>query len=121
MIIGIAVSFMPGLPGLPINWIGLLLLYLNKTVEKNYWILGITLLITISISILDYLIPAKGTKKFGGSKFGVCGTNLAMILGFFVIPIPLGFVIGGFLGAFLGKIIFESNDKKRVYNQVDRF
>ena len=114
MIIGIVGSFMPVLPGLSISWIGLLLLYLTKTVANNYWILGITLVITVLISVLDYVIPAKGTKKFGGSNFGVWGTNLGMVLGFFVIPIPLGFIIGAFFGAFLGELIFEPNDNKRA-------
>lgn len=114
MIIGVFGSFMPILPGPTISWIGILLLYLTKSVENNYWILGCTLLLTIFISILDYIIPAKGTKKFGGSKYGIWGTNLGMILGFFFIPIPLGFMIGAFLGAFLGELYFNSQDKQRA-------
>lgn len=114
IITGIFGSFMPVLPGPTISWVGLLLLYLTKVVENNYWILGITFLFTIFISILDYVIPAKGTKKFGGSKFGIWGTNLGMILGFILIPIPLGFMIGAFLGAFLGELYFNSQDKKRA-------
>ena len=114
MIIGVLGSFMPVLPGPPISWFGILLLYLTNAVENNYWILGFTLLVTIIITILDYFIPAKGTKKFGGSKFGVIGTNLGMILGFFFIPLPLGFIIGAFLGAFVGEIYFNSQDHKRA-------
>ena len=113
VIIGVFGSFMPVLPGPSISWIGLLLLYLTKWVDNNYWILGITLIITIVISILDYIIPAKGTKKFGGSKFGIWGTNLGMILGFFFIPLPLGFMIGAFLGAFFGELYFNQ-DKQRA-------
>jgi uncharacterized protein len=114
VIIGVFGSFMPVLPGPTISWVGILLLYLTKSVENNYWILGITLIITIVISVLDYIIPAKGTKKFGGSKFGIWGTNLGMILGFFFIPLPLGFMIGAFLGAFLGELYFNSQDKQRA-------
>ncbi len=114
VIIGVFGSFMPVLPGPTISWVGILLLYLTKTVENNYWILGITLIITIFISILDYTIPAKGTKKFGGSKYGIWGTNLGMIIGFFFIPIPLGFMIGAFIGAFIGELYFNSQDKKRA-------
>ena len=40
-IIGLLGSFLPVLPGPPISWLGLLLLYLTKVVEANYWILGI--------------------------------------------------------------------------------
>ena len=114
VIVGIFGSFMPVLPGPTISWAGILLLYLTKAVENNYWILGITLIVTIFISVLDYIIPAKGTKKFGGSKYGVWGTNLGMLLGFFLIPVPLGFIIGAFLGVFLGELYYNSQDKQRA-------
>lgn len=114
MIVGVFGSFMPVLPGPTISWVGILLLHLTNAVENNYYILGISLVFTIFISVLDYTIPAKGTKKFGGSKFGVWGTNIGMILGFFFIPLPLGFIIGAFFGAFLGEIYFNSNDKQQA-------
>lgn len=113
VIAGVFGSFMPVLPGPSISWVGLLLLYLTKSIQNNYWVLGITLLITIIITILDYVIPAKGTKKFGGSSYGVWGTNIGLIVGFF-IPIPFGFVVGAFLGAFIGELIYDKQDKKRA-------
>lgn len=111
-IIGLIGSFLPALPGPPLSWFGLLLLYLTNYVENNYWILGTTLLLTIAISILDYIIPAKGTKKFGGTKYGVWGTNIGLIIGLFFPPI--GFIIGLFIGAFVGELIYNSKDKKRA-------
>jgi uncharacterized protein len=113
IVTGIFGSFMPVLPGPSISWLGLLLLYLTETVPNNYWILSITLIFTIVITILDYIIPAKGTRKFGGSSYGVWGTNIGLIVGFF-IPIPFGFVLGAFLGAFLGELIYDKQDKKRA-------
>lgn len=65
---GIIGSIMPVLPGLPISWLGLLCLFFIPGIETNYWLLGITLVITILLSILDYFIPAKGTKMFGGTS-----------------------------------------------------
>ena len=113
IIVGIIGSFLPVIPGPSISWIGLLLLYLTNAVPNNYWIIIITLLITITISILDYVIPAKGTKKFGGSSYGVWGTNIGLVIGIF-LPIPFGFVLGAFLGAFVGELIYDSKDKKRA-------
>ncbi|MCC9072065.1 DUF456 domain-containing protein [Flavobacterium sp. F-65] len=113
MIIGILGSFLPVLPGISLSWIGLLLLYLTKAVPMNYWILGITLAITIVISILNYIIPAKGTKKFGGSNYGVWGTNIGLVVGIFA-PIPLGFIIGPFVGAFIGELIYDKKDHNRA-------
>ncbi|MBD3582017.1 DUF456 domain-containing protein [Flavobacterium selenitireducens] len=113
VIAGIAGSFLPVLPGPPLSWIGLLLLYLTKPVEMNYWILGATLVVTIVISILDYVIPSQGTKRFGGSKYGIWGTNIGLIVGIFA-PIPGGFIIGPFVGAFVGELIYNSSDHKRA-------
>lgn len=113
MIVGVFGSFMPVLPGLSSCWVGLLLLYLTKAVENNYWVLGITLLVTVIITILDYIIPAKGTKKFGGSSYGVWGTNIGLIVGI-LSPIPFGVIIGPFVGAFIGEIIYDSKNHKRA-------
>jgi hypothetical protein len=113
VIVGIFGSFLPVLPGPIVSWIGLLLLYFTEKVAMNYWILGISLLIVVIISILDYTIPAKGTRKFGGSSYGIWGTNIGMLVGFFV-PIPFGFVIGAFVGAFVGELIYNSQDKNRA-------
>lgn len=109
-IVGILGSFLPVLPGLPISWVGLLLLYLTNFVPINYWVLGITFIIMLVVSILDYIIPAKGTKKFGGTKYGIWGTNIGLIIGLFFPPI--GFIVGLFVGAFIGELIYNFDDKK---------
>jgi uncharacterized protein len=109
-IVGLFGSFLPILPGPFLSWVGLLLLYLTEKIETNYWVLGLTLIITLVITVLDYVIPAKGTKRFGGTKYGIWGTNIGLIVGLF-FP-PFGFIIGPFLGAFIGELIYNSNDKK---------
>ena len=113
MLTGVFGSFLPILSGPSISWVGLLLLYFTNAVPANYWILGISLLITVVISILDYVIPSKGTKKFGGSSYGIWGTNIGLIIGI-IAPIPFGFLIGPFLGALIGELIFDSKDHKRA-------
>lgn len=113
MVIGILGSFLPVLPGPPISWVGLLLLYFTEAVEMNYWVLGITLFVAVVVAILDYVIPAKGTKRFGGSSYGVWGTNIGLVVGIFA-PVPLGFIIGPFVGAFVGELIYNAKDHKRA-------
>lgn len=113
-IVGIVGSFLPALPGPGLSWLGLVFLYSTEAVPENYWVLGITLLFTIIILILDYIIPAKGTKHFGGSKYGVWGTNIGLLVGLFLIPIPFGFVIGAFAGALLGELYYDRQDHKRA-------
>jgi uncharacterized protein YqgC (DUF456 family) len=113
IIVGVFGSFLPLLPGLSSCWVGLLLLYLTKAVDNNYWVLGITLIITIVITILDYIIPSRGTKKFGGSSYGIWGTNIGLVVGI-LSPIPFGVIIGPFVGAFIGEIIYDSKNHKRA-------
>jgi uncharacterized protein len=113
MIGGIIGSFLPVLPGPPLSWIGLLLLYFTDAVPANYWVLGITLVITVAMVILDYVIPAKGTKRYGGSSYGIWGTNIGLVVGLF-LPIPFGFVIGAFCGALIGELIYNAADHKRA-------
>lgn len=113
VVVGIFGSFLPVLPGPIVSWVGLLLLYLTEKIENNYWILVISFVVVILISILDYTIPAKGTKKFGGSSYGIWGTNIGMLIGIFV-PIPFGFIVGAFVGAFVGELFYNSQDKNRA-------
>lgn len=112
--LGIVGSILPALPGPPISWVGLLLIYLIPEIKINYWVLGITLVLTIIIAVLDYVLPSKGTKHFGGTKYGIWGTNIGLIIGLF-FP-PLGFVIGPFLGAFVGKLFYNSTNPKGAFN-----
>jgi len=111
--LGIIGSFIPILPGPPTSWIGLLLLHLTTVVPMDWTFLGVLLGIAIVVQIVDYIIPAIGTKKFGGSRYGVIGTMLGLIIGL-IAPIPFGIIIGPFVGAFIGEMIKDSKDKNKA-------
>lgn len=112
-IIGIIGSILPVLPGPILGWFGLVLLYLTKIVPVNYTLLGITLVVSIVVLALDYIIPSVGTKKFGGTKFGVIGTTIGLILGMFFFP-PIGLIVGPFVGAFVGEMMYDSKNPKKA-------
>lgn len=115
MLVGIVGSFLPILPGPPLSWIGLLLLYLTKAVETNWVFLGITLAIALLVFALDYIIPAMGTKKFGGSKAGIFGTTVGLLVAI-VFPVlgPIGIVIWPFVGALVGELLNKTESKTAV-------
>jgi len=103
MFLGLFGSFLPILPGPPLSWIGLLLLFLTNAVPDNWTFLGITLIIALFVFALDYIIPAIGTKKFGGSRAGMVGTTFGLFIGL-IAPIPGGIIIGPFFGALIGEL-----------------
>ena len=112
MLIGILGSFLPALPGPPVSWIGLFLLYLTKAIPDDWTLLGITLAIAIIVFALDYIIPAVGTKKFGGTRAGMIGTALGLIVAL-IFPIfgIFGIIIWPFVGALVGELINKADSK----------
>ena len=110
MLLGILGSFMPILPGPITSWFGFLMLYFSSLIEVSKKFLIITLIIALVIWLMDYFIPAIGTKKFGGSRAGMIGTTLGLLVGLFS-PIPGGIIIGPFLGAFVGELINNTDSK----------
>ena len=110
---GIIGSFIPILPGPITSWVGLLFLYLTDAVPMSYTVLGITLILALTIFILDYFIPAMGAKRFGGSRYGVIGTTVGLLIGIFFFP-PFGIIIGPFLGALTGELLYGTKSNIAV-------
>jgi len=109
MLVGIMGSILPVIPSTPISWAGLILLYLSPSLAFDWPFIVITGVVAISIYVLDYIVPAVGTKRFGGSRAGVWGTIIGLIIGL-IAPIPFGILIGPFVGALVGEMLF--NDTK---------
>jgi len=104
VIVGIIGCIVPGLPGPISGWAGLLVTMLAKVIPDDWSFIGATFLAALLISVLDYFIPAVGTKKFGGSKYGTYGAIIGLLVGI-LTPIPGGILIGPFAGAFVGEYI----------------
>lgn len=113
ILLGIIGSFLPILPGPITGWVGLLILHLTSVIEQDWTFLGITLGVAILVWLLDYIIPALGTKKYGGSKYGIYGTTIGLLCGLIFLG-PIGIIIGPFAGAFLGEMIYDNNDSNRA-------
>ena len=108
-IIGIAGSILPGLPGPPVSWAGLLILYIwgsgtngaGEPISTSF--LLIWLAITVVVCVIDYVIPAYFTRVTGGSKVAGRGAIVGLIVGMLVPPV--GIILGTLAGAFLAEFI----------------
>jgi len=97
-ITGLLGSFIPIIPGPITSWFGLLVINFESSTELNYSFLLITLMIAVFVFALDIIIPIIGLKKFGGTKKGMIGATIGLLLGLIILG-PLGILIGTFLGA----------------------
>jgi uncharacterized protein YqgC (DUF456 family) len=107
MILGIIGCLVPVLPGPPLSFLGLILLHFTRFGPFTKGQLIIFGIIAVVVTIMDYIVPVWGTKKFGGSKYGTRGATVGLIIGLFLGP--LGLVLGPLIGAFVGEMIFKDD------------
>ena len=103
IISGILGCVLPVLPGPPLSYIGLLFLHFTEKYQFSTRFLIIWAVVTVVVYLLDYAIPVWGTKRFGGSKRGVWGSVIGLVIGLFFFP-PFGIIIGPFVGAVIGEL-----------------
>lgn len=113
IILGYVGSFVPGLSGPPLAWVAILLIYFVPGIELPLWMLIVTGVIAGLSLILEWIIPAYGTKIFKGSKYGIRGSYIGMVVGI-IAPIPFGFLLGPFVGAYLGELYMDHKDQGRA-------
>ena len=112
MLVAIVGSFLPVLPGPAIGFIGLLLFHFTSYRPFDLTFFLIWWAIIILLSVLDYIIPIRGTKKFGGTKRGTRGSTIGLIITVIILPILgitigpfglIGLIAGPFLWAYIGE------------------
>ncbi len=102
LVIGLIGAVLP-LPGPPLSLLGMFLLHWTRFVDfspRLLWALGIA---TVVVTVLDYLVPLWGVRRFGGSQAGVWGSTIGLVVGMFMGPV--GVFAGAFLGALVGELL----------------
>lgn len=103
-VMGLVGCILPVIPGPPLCFISLLVLSLARNWTPFSPVFLITLgILTAVVSLLDYIIPLFGARKYGATKYGVWGSIIGMVIGFFIFS-PFGLFLGGFLGAVAGEL-----------------
>ncbi len=107
MLLGIIGCLVPVLPGPPISYIGVLLLHVTRFAHFSSTMLITLGALALVVTLIDYIVPVWGTKQFGGSKYGIRGATVGLIIGLFLGP--AGIIVGPFIGAFVGELIFKDD------------
>ncbi|MCG8307856.1 MAG: DUF456 domain-containing protein [Cytophagales bacterium] len=111
LLIGFVGCFVPVLPGPPLAYISLLLLQIGPDTPYSLRFMIVMALAVAGVTFVDYLIPAIGAKRWGGSRYGIIGALAGVVVGLFIFP-PFGFILFPFLGALAGEMLGGSNTDK---------
>lgn len=109
LLTGLAGAVLP-LPGPPLSFLGMLMLHWTRFADFStglLWGLGVA---TTVVTVLDYLVPAWGVKRYGGSNAGIWGSTIGLFVGMFFGP--LGIFFGTFVGALTGEMVVGKNSQK---------
>lgn len=112
-IVGLLGCLLPVLPGPPCSFVGMLLLYLwgSPCVLEDITLrlLIIMLVVTVVVTVLDYIVPGWLTRVTGGSKYASRGATAGMVAGIIFFP-PWGMIAGAFLGALLAELYWGEKE-----------
>jgi uncharacterized protein YqgC (DUF456 family) len=130
ILLGILGGIVPGLPGPPLSYFGLLLLHWSRFAQYPVNMLIIWAVIVVIVAVLDYVVPVWGTKKFGGTRAGIRGSTVGLIVGIVLLPLlgiilgPFGLIgiLGGpFAGAYIGEISAGQTAEKALRSAMGSF
>lgn len=110
---GIAGCLLPAIPGPPLSYCSILLLYLfnNPENEITSRFLVIWIAIVAAVTILDYVVQPYFTRVTGGSKLAIRYSIAGMVAGMVFFP-PMGIVVGSFVGAFIAEFMVNRKPLK---------
>jgi uncharacterized protein YqgC (DUF456 family) len=105
MLLGLAGSILPILPGPPLSFIGIFILALLKHFSPPLTptLVIILAIVAILVVVMDYITPLIGAKRYGASKWGVWGSVLGMAIGIFWSPFAM--LVGAFIGAVVAELL----------------
>lgn len=112
VVLGIVGSLLPVLPGPPLSWLGLLIIHFTAYADFGWTFLLIMAAVMVLVTVLDYLVPLWGSKRFGGTRAGVTGSAVGLVVGLFLGPV--GIVLGPFFGALIAELIAGGQEFKEA-------
>ncbi len=117
-LVGIIGCVIPGLPGTPLCWGGLLIgHFIHSKDPITVPVLIIAAVACVIVEIINDFVPSIFTKKSGGTKAGSIGSMLGVLAGVLTGQILLIF-LGPFIGAFVGEFIHDASDIKRAFHSA---
>lgn len=101
IVVGLAGIVVPGLPALPVCWLGVLAWAIFGADGWGRWVvLAIATVLAVIGTVIKFVWPGRALKRTGVPNSSLLAGGVLGLAGFFVVPVvglPLGFVLGIFL------------------------
>ena len=105
ILLGLAGTILPALPGLPLMFAGMLLAaWADHFTRISGWTIALLALLTLISIAVDIAATAIGARRVGASKLAMLGAALGTVFGGIAFNIP-GLILGPFIGAMGGELI----------------
>lgn len=130
ILVGLIGAIIPGIPGPAASYAGLLIALLSDDASLDNDLLLVLGIIAVLVTATDYWVPVYGTKKFGGSKAGVNGSIIGLVLALILLPMlgivigPFGLtgiILGPFAGAYIGEVMNNTTSDKAFRAAIGSF
>ena len=116
VVIGIAGTVLPMLPGVPLVFAGLLLAAWHGAFDKvsilTMVIIGVIALLAWAV---DFVASIATAKKFGASKYALWGAGIGAIVG--IAGGIVGLIVGPAIGAIIGELISHKSVTKQIISK----
>ena len=104
VIAGVVGAVLPGLPGVPLVYAGLLVAAWADDFQRVGWVVLLLLGVLTALSfVIDLLAVTLGAKRVGATRLAVIGAAIGTFAGI-VFGLP-GLVLGPFVGAVTGELL----------------
>ena len=114
---GLAGIVLPIIPGVPVLWLGLVVLaWMVDFATVGFWTLFWLGALAVLSVIVDFIATAEGARRFGAGRLAILGATFGLLFGLFfgLVGVLLGPFIGAVIGHLIGKATIDSSFRAGV-------
>ena len=118
MLAGLVGCVIPVVPGPLLAYCGLLCMIPTSKAPSSI-VIAVFGVAALVVTVLDYVVPALGAKRFKCSKYGTWGCAIGTFVGIFFFP--EGMLLGPFCGAVVGELLARKRVVEAIWGGVGAF
>lgn len=111
--LGIVGCILPVIPGVILSFGGVLFIYFTSFSTLSLATLCLAAVLAVAVTIADFILPGYMTRKMGGSRAGIVGATVGMIVGLLFGGF-IGIIVGPVACAYFGEVLFGGSTSRKA-------